>query len=86
LQDGSVIIGSIQGGNSVEIGLSPFRIDFLHQGEVVVSGNRQGLFNFEHHRARRETDAADMWEENFKSHADTKPFGPSSGAPASFDS
>lgn len=77
--ESNVITGSIlDGTNAVEIGLAPFRIDFLHKGEVVVSGNRQGLFNFEHHRARRDTDAADMWEENFKSHPDTKPYGPAS--------
>lgn len=76
--DGSVTI-TLGPDNSVVVGLAPFRLDFLHGGKLVVSANHRGLMNFERHREKRETDVAGMWDESFKTHADTKPNGPGSG-------
>lgn len=55
----------------------PFRIDFLVDGAVAVSLNSAGLMAFEQYRDKREGDVDGMWEENFKTHADSKPRGPS---------
>ena len=83
-QDENAIRLQLGGDNSLLVGLNPFRIDFLHKNNIVMGASNQGLFNFEHHREKREADLPGMWDESFKTHADTKPLGPSSGKPHCF--
>lgn len=75
------------GDNKVILLGAPFRIDLYSGNSLVISGNAQGLLRFEHQQVKQEPrpegEAADMatedpgaWEENFKSHQDSKPYGP----------
>lgn len=66
-------------GTSVRISFTPVRIDVLTDGEVAVTFNSRGLLNFEHLRMKGENEPEGMWEETFKTHADSKPKGPQSG-------
>ncbi|KAF9609788.1 hypothetical protein IFM89_018236 [Coptis chinensis] len=45
-------------------------------GEYVLSLNSNGLFDFEQLRDKKEGD--DNWEESFRSHTDSRPYGPQS--------
>eukprot|EP00045_Choanoeca_perplexa_P014658 m.174061 g.174061 ORF g.174061 m.174061 type:complete len:906 (+) comp16750_c0_seq2:34-2751(+) len=63
---------------AVAVSYKPFRVDFLRNNAVVVSLNSRGLMNFEHYREKQEGDEDGMWEEEFKTHKDTKPHGPAS--------
>ena len=40
----------------------------------------RGLLNFEHTREKGENEEEGLWDENWKTHADSKPNGPQSGA------
>ncbi|XP_014273428.1 neutral alpha-glucosidase AB [Halyomorpha halys] len=68
----------------VEIHAVPFRLDIKHDNQVLISVNSRGLFRFEHTRTkpeeRDENEDPGLWEENFKSHHDSKPFGPTAVA------
>lgn len=56
----------------------PFRIDFYENNVLVVSVNAKNWLYFEHLRQKPQSPAEDSgeWEENFKSHHDSKPYGP----------
>ncbi|CAF1331590.1 unnamed protein product [Rotaria sordida] len=67
----------------------PFRLDLFTNDIFVISVNSKNMFNFEHYRKKSGSDGAEtenntednedgMWEETFKSHHDSKPYGPSS--------
>ncbi|KAL3097089.1 hypothetical protein niasHS_002805 [Heterodera schachtii] len=64
----------------------PFRIDVFtnddKEKELIISVNSRQLFKFEHFRPPTERkdseDGEGFWEETFKGHTDTKPFGSSS--------
>ncbi|CAF4684394.1 unnamed protein product [Rotaria sp. Silwood1] len=67
----------------------PFRLDLFTNDIFVISVNSKNMFNFEHYRKKPGSDGAavennnednedGMWEETFKSHHDSKPYGPSS--------
>lgn len=65
------------------LNFKPFQIDvFTNSGELIISVNSRQLFKFEHFRQKDEEKKAEdgegFWEETFKSHTDTKPFGSSS--------
>jgi len=77
-QDENSVKLQLGGDNAVVIGLKPFRMDFLHNNQVVIGVNNDGLLNFEHFRERRDTDPEGSWEETYKTWTDSKPFGPSS--------
>ena len=64
--------------SSLVLTFSPFRVDIFHGDKPVLSMNSAGLLNYEEHRDRKEGDLDGMWEETFKTHTDTKPYGPSS--------
>eukprot|EP00036_Acanthoecidae_sp_10tr_P011152 CAMPEP_0182925880 /NCGR_PEP_ID=MMETSP0105_2-20130417/10710_1 /TAXON_ID=81532 ORGANISM="Acanthoeca-like sp., Strain 10tr" /NCGR_SAMPLE_ID=MMETSP0105_2 /ASSEMBLY_ACC=CAM_ASM_000205 /LENGTH=901 /DNA_ID=CAMNT_0025063749 /DNA_START=26 /DNA_END=2731 /DNA_ORIENTATION=+ len=66
------------GGTSVRVRFNPIRIDVYSSGTLALSVNSRGLLNFEHLRAKGENEPEGMWEENFKTHADSKPKGPTS--------
>ncbi|XP_014253247.1 neutral alpha-glucosidase AB [Cimex lectularius] len=72
--------------NSYEIVLQavPFKIDVFKGSTEIASVNARGLFKFEHTRPKPqekdESEDAGAWEENFKSHHDSKPFGPTAVA------
>uniref|UniRef100_A0A1B6GNL0 Glucosidase II subunit alpha n=2 Tax=Cuerna arida TaxID=1464854 RepID=A0A1B6GNL0_9HEMI len=67
---------------------APFRLDMYSSDLLILSVNARGLFRFEHHRTksppREEGEPEDpqeitdpgAWEENYKSHHDSKPRGP----------
>lgn len=65
---------------TIELHAVPFRLDIKHLGNIAVSANPRGLFRFEHTRKKPEqpdeSEDPGTWEENFKSHHDTKPYGP----------
>lgn len=77
--------------NKVVVKANPFRIDVYSDNKLVISGNQRGLFKFEHYRPKPKDGEAEgqnpaqveectdsCWEETFKSHTDTKPYGPMS--------
>lgn len=81
----NLVIAEVAGdGYSIELHSVPFRIDVFYNDELVISGNARGLFKFEHTRIKPEQPDPDedpgTWEENFKSHHDTKPHGPTAVA------
>ncbi|KAF7271187.1 hypothetical protein GWI33_015912 [Rhynchophorus ferrugineus] len=73
------------GDSKVVLTAKPLKIEFYTKDKLVNVVNSKGLFAFEHYRnkpAEGETDPQiqddpGAWEENFKSHHDTKPRGPS---------
>uniref|UniRef100_A0A6P7G3N1 Glucosidase II subunit alpha n=1 Tax=Diabrotica virgifera virgifera TaxID=50390 RepID=A0A6P7G3N1_DIAVI len=72
--------------NKVILHARPFKIEFFDKDELISVVNGRGLFKFEQYRKKSEENnevrqevAEDpgSWEENFKSHHDSKPKGPS---------
>eukprot|EP00047_Mylnosiga_fluctuans_P004388 m.234252 g.234252 ORF g.234252 m.234252 type:complete len:895 (-) comp12637_c0_seq1:37-2721(-) len=74
-QEEGTIKLQLGGDNAVVIGLNPFRLHFVHKNSVVMAANNEGLLNFERNREKA---ADENWSEEYKSHADTRPNGPSS--------
>ncbi|XP_054807116.1 probable glucan 1,3-alpha-glucosidase [Prosopis cineraria] len=63
-------------GHQVVLRHDPFEVYVRDgAGNRVVSLNSHGLFDFEQLREKREEDD---WEERFRSHTDTRPYGPQS--------
>ncbi|CAF0913171.1 unnamed protein product [Rotaria sordida] len=64
----------------------PFRLDLFTNDIFVMSVNSKNMFNFEYYRKKPESNKTatnnnnedGMWEETFKNHHDSKPYGPSS--------
>ncbi|CAF2946311.1 unnamed protein product [Rotaria sp. Silwood2] len=64
----------------------PFRLDLFTNNIFVMSVNSKNMFNFEYYRKKPESNTTatnnnnedGMWEETFKTHHDSKPYGPSS--------
>lgn len=54
----------------------PFEIYVQDGEERLLSFNSKGLFHFEQLREKKEE--GDEWEENFRSHTDSRPYGPQS--------
>jgi alpha 1,3-glucosidase len=67
-------------GHKVVISHKPFRIDVFIKKELLFSVNSRQLLKFEHFREKKEGETSEdgFWEETFKSHRDSKPFGSSS--------
>lgn len=76
------------GDNKAIIHAKPFKIEFFKKDDLVSVINDRGLFEFEHYRTKapesvegeeqpQEKEDPGAWEENFKSHQDSKPKGPS---------
>ncbi|ERL92990.1 neutral alpha-glucosidase AB [Dendroctonus ponderosae] len=69
----------------VVITADPLKLEFYYGDEVQTVVNARGLFAFEHYRNKPADGEVDVqikddpgaWEENFKSHHDSKPRGPS---------
>ena len=51
----------------------PFKLDFYTGDRLIVSANPRGLFTIEHMRNKSDQD---VWEEKYKSHSDSRPYGP----------
>ncbi|KAL3275815.1 hypothetical protein HHI36_020559 [Cryptolaemus montrouzieri] len=74
------------GDNKAVLKSEPFKIEFYKASNLVAVVNGRGLFDIEHLRTKKsETEGeenslqkedAGAWEENFKSHHDSKPRGP----------
>ncbi|XP_063910431.1 neutral alpha-glucosidase AB isoform X3 [Zophobas morio] len=73
------------GDNKAVITAEPIRIEFFKNDVLVAVVNDKGLFNMEHLRpkasegegeAEHTKEDPGAWEENFKSHHDSKPRGP----------
>lgn len=75
-------------GNKVVLHAKPLKIEFFNGDTLVSVINERGLFEFEHYRTKapentegeeqvQQKDDPGAWEENFKSHQDSKPKGPS---------
>uniref|UniRef100_A0A914NGQ0 Glycoside hydrolase family 31 N-terminal domain-containing protein n=1 Tax=Meloidogyne incognita TaxID=6306 RepID=A0A914NGQ0_MELIC len=59
----------------------PFRVNIFTNDKLILSVNSRQLLKFEHYRNKFGDGAEDgegFWEETFKGHTDTKPFGSSS--------
>ncbi|KAJ8979097.1 hypothetical protein NQ317_019626 [Molorchus minor] len=74
--------------NKAAIYAKPLKIEFFKNDVLVSVVNGRGLFTFEHFRTKAPENAGEgevqqtnedpgAWEENFKSHHDSKPRGPS---------
>ncbi|XP_017768243.1 PREDICTED: neutral alpha-glucosidase AB [Nicrophorus vespilloides] len=74
------------GDSKVKLIAEPFKIEFYNKDTVVAVVNARGLFTIEHLRVKPQEQAdgneelpkedPGAWEENFKSHHDSKPRGP----------
>ncbi|XP_054256929.1 neutral alpha-glucosidase AB-like [Macrosteles quadrilineatus] len=78
------------GANKVVLVGAPFRLDVYTGDVLTISANARGLMRFEHHRNKpqqtgeqegehienNEITDPGAWEENYKSHHDSKPRGP----------
>ena len=67
----------------IQIEFSPFQMAALKEGFPYMVINKRGLMNFEPFMSKESWNASGllvdgMWEESFKTHHDSKPFGPSS--------
>ena len=62
----------------VVINAKPFRVDFFVGTDLALSINSRGLLRWEQYREKQDGDEEGMWDETFKTHKDTKPYGPSS--------
>jgi len=69
---------SFQQKYSVAVTFSTFRVDFFVGDDLAVTLNSRGLLNFEHTREKGENEEEGLWEETWKTHADSKPNGPQS--------
>lgn len=71
-------------GYKIKLHGVPFKLEVLHDGKTIISSNEKGLFRFEHSRTKPaevdESEDPGAWEENFKSHHDSKPHGPTAVA------
>ncbi|KAL1518283.1 hypothetical protein ABEB36_001927 [Hypothenemus hampei] len=73
------------GDNKVILTAKPLKLEFFHRESLVSAVNENGLFAFEHYRTKPAESETDLqikddpgaWEENFKSHHDSKSRGPS---------
>ncbi|CAH1961001.1 unnamed protein product [Acanthoscelides obtectus] len=73
--------------NKATLHAKPFKVEFVKDDNLVAVLNSRGLFHFEHYRTRptesenevehQKIEDPGAWEENFKSHHDSKPKGPS---------
>lgn len=71
--------------NKATLTAKPLKLEFYRDDVLVTILNGKGLFAFEHYRTKPDEGATDpqiqddpgAWEENFKTHHDTKPRGPS---------
>lgn len=73
----SAIVVYLADGYEAVLRKDPFEV-FVREkngGKRVISINSHGLFDFEQLRVKKE---GDNWEEIFRSHTDTRPFGPQS--------
>ena len=66
--------------NKAVINLSPFNIEFYHDGVMTVKVNSNGLMKFEQLRTKPSvidpSEDSDSWEEEFNGGIDSKPNGP----------
>uniref|UniRef100_A0A0A9X6S5 Glucosidase II subunit alpha n=1 Tax=Lygus hesperus TaxID=30085 RepID=A0A0A9X6S5_LYGHE len=72
------------GQSKVSLHSVPFKLEVSAGGTTYISINERGLFRFEQTRVkppeRDESEDSGAWEENFKSHHDSKPHGPTAVA------
>ncbi|XP_044751418.1 neutral alpha-glucosidase AB [Coccinella septempunctata] len=74
------------GDNKAVLKAKPFKVEFYKDGTLVAVVNGRGLFTIEHFRTKNvqvdgeenqlQQEDPGAWEENFKSHHDSKPRGP----------
>ena len=75
---------NIQSGETqAQIYFNPFQLSALRDGQAYAVVNKRGLMNFEPFMSKDAWNASGIngdgnWEENFRSHRDSRPFGPSS--------
>lgn len=73
----SLVVVYLGDGYEAVLRKDPFEV-FVREkngGKRVISLNSHGLFDFEQLRIKKE---GDNWEENFRGHTDTRPYGPQS--------
>ncbi|PNH09384.1 Neutral alpha-glucosidase AB [Tetrabaena socialis] len=69
-------ISASAGNTTVELSFKPFALSISVKGVPALQLNSRNLFNFEHRRAKQDTDPAGYWEETWMGHTDSKPKGP----------
>jgi len=64
----------------VFVNANPFRIDVYDGDRLKVIVNHRNLFKFEHYRPKTDDEKNENgeWDETFKTHTDSKPYGPMS--------
>ena len=64
----------------VVVNANPFRIDVYEGGKLKIVINQRNLLKFEkyHEKVEGESNDNGEWEESFKGHTDSKPYGPMS--------
>jgi len=78
---GATLTLGVGGTHSVVVTYATFQIDYFVGEDLATTFNSRGLMNFEHLRAKTEEEDKDgMWSETWKTHADSKPNGPTSVA------
>uniref|UniRef100_A0A452SSF9 Neutral alpha-glucosidase AB n=1 Tax=Ursus americanus TaxID=9643 RepID=A0A452SSF9_URSAM len=77
--DNSVELTVAEGPYKIILTARPFRLDLLEDRSLLLSVNARGLLDFEHQRAEKDEPGA--WEETFKTHSDSKPYGEGLGEP-----
>lgn len=66
------------GENSVRMQYKPFKLEFLHRNEPVLTFNGEGAFNIEHQRTQSPTDPRNWWASKFDSYNEKYTRGPES--------
>lgn len=79
--EGATLTLGVGGTHSVVITYGTFQIDYFVGDDLATTFNSRGLMNFEHLRAKTDEEDKDgMWSETWKTHADSKPNGPTAVA------
>jgi alpha 1,3-glucosidase len=77
--NGETLTLNVGADASVVVNYNTFQIDYFVGEDLATTFNSRGLLNFEHYREKTpEEDVDGAWSETWKTHADTKPRGPSS--------
>uniref|UniRef100_A0A158R447 Gal_mutarotas_2 domain-containing protein n=1 Tax=Syphacia muris TaxID=451379 RepID=A0A158R447_9BILA len=78
-KDAAMVTFGLQNGVQIMMAFKPFQILVYMDGEIVIGLNSHQLLKFEHFRekvkGKEKDDGEGFWEETFKTHTDSKPYG-----------
>ncbi|XP_065094269.1 neutral alpha-glucosidase AB-like [Ochlerotatus camptorhynchus] len=78
IESSNSVIAIRDDNKRVIIQIEPFRMDFYHKNQLMVSVNAKGMLRYEYLREKPAKPADGEWEEEFNGFVDTKPRGPES--------